>query len=142
MSKTRNTLRLVMLLVVVAANAACSSPDVDIKVCVMYPKDVQAAIDACTRLIDNPTPFEFDRYAWFAARGNHKIKARDFKGAVADLDEAIRLRPNDPQLYEVRAEAHRLNGDTDNAARDLSRVDRLLRASARDRDPAQDNPDR
>ncbi|HEY1137866.1 MAG TPA: hypothetical protein VGE64_10270 [Xanthomonadaceae bacterium] len=130
MRTIRGTAQLALLLAMVANNAGCSERRDDIKICVMYPKDVQAAIDACTRLIDHPELVESDRYAWFASRANHKMKAQDFKGAVSDLDEAIRLMPNDPQLFEMRAKAHRLGGDSAAAARDTSRAEKLIGASS------------
>lgn len=131
MRTIRGTAHLALLLTVVAGSVACSNRGEDIKVCVMYPKDLQAAIDACTRLIDSPPPLDSGRHGWFASRGNHRIKARDFKGAVADLDEAIRLMPNDAQLYEIRAEAHRLNGNSAAAARDELRAQEMAKAERR-----------
>jgi Flp pilus assembly protein TadD len=104
-----------------AGVVGCSDQGEDIKTCVMYPTDVQAAIDACTRLIDKPA-FGHPEHGWYVARGNHKLKANDTKGALLDFDEAVRLSPKDPQSYEARAEAHLKNGDLDAAKRDSDRA--------------------
>ena len=110
-----------------AGVGGCSNGNEDIRICVMYPTDVQAAIDACTRLIDNPPLFDPTRHHWFASRGNHKLLAGDMRGTLLDFDEAIRLSPKDPQLYEIRAEAYRQKGDHKAAERDFARAQRLKR---------------
>lgn len=125
-----NRPRWILLLALAVGSAGCSNRYDDIEVCVMYPTDVQAAIDACTRLIDKPRPVDPDRYGWFVARGNHKLKANDVRGALADFDASIRLRPDDPQLYETRADAHRRLGDDAAAVRDLQRAMELERQAA------------
>ena len=110
-----------------AGVGGCSNGNEDIKICVVYPTDVQAAIDACTRLIDNPPLFDPTRYHWFDARGSHKLQAGDIKGALLDADEAIRLSPKDPYPYETRAEVYRQKGDHKAAERDFARAQRLKR---------------
>ena len=112
-----------------AGVGGCSNGNEDIRICVMYPTDVQAAIDACTRLIDNPPLFDPTRHHWFAARGNHKLLAGDIKGALLDVDEAIRLSPKDPQPYEIRADVYRQKGDHKAAERDSARAQRLKSTS-------------
>ncbi len=107
------------------ATTACADNSQDIKTCIMYPEDVKAAIAACTRLIDDPPMMDTTRHGWFASRGNHKRKAGDQKGAMADFDEAIRLKPNDPQLYEMRAEFHAELGHADKAKADAKKAERL-----------------
>jgi Flp pilus assembly protein TadD len=116
-----------------ASVAGCSNGNQDIKICAMRPTDVRAAIDACTRLIDSPPLFDPTPYAWFAARGRHKLQAGDSKGALVDLDEAIRLSPKDPQLYETRAEAYQQQGNQKAAERDLGRARRLQRTTTENR---------
>lgn len=112
-----------------AGIGGCSNGDEDIKICVMRPTDVQVAIDACTRLIDNPPLFDPTRYDWFVARGRHKLQAGDIKGAFSDFDEAISLSPKNPRLYEIRAKAHQQKGDQRAAERDFARAQRLKRTS-------------
>jgi Flp pilus assembly protein TadD len=107
------------------ATTACSDNSQDIKTCIMYPEDVKAAIAACTQLIDDPPVMDTTRHGWFAARGNHKRLAGDQKGAMADFNESIRLMPNDPQLYETRAELHAELGHADKADADSKKAERL-----------------
>lgn len=122
MTTLRLPSRLALCGLLASALTACFHGSDDIVLCVKYPDDVQKAIDACTRLIDDPLPVDPQRYGWFAARANHKLKANDVDGALADLDEAIRLQPNDPQLHEMRAGAYRRKGDAAAAARDDQRA--------------------
>lgn len=96
--------RMAVCVLVCAGASACMHDGDDIKLCVMYPRDVQAAIDACTRLIDHKILVDPQRQDWFAARANHRLKAGDPHGALADIDEALRLRPDDPGLKEERTE--------------------------------------
>ncbi len=111
-------------LLAVAAGAYANN-DEDIKTCIKYPTDVQAAIDACTRLIDEPPLFDSTRDGWFMARGRHKVKAGDLKGALSDFDEAIRLSAKNPTLYRLRAETYQQLGDIRAAERDFARSRRF-----------------
>ena len=47
-------------------------------------------------------------YTW---RARVKAGAKDLKGAVADYDEAIRLTPNDSELFLCRGDARSGLGD-------------------------------
>lgn len=58
--------------------------------------------------------------------------------ASAQLDRAIRLRPNHPALYRERAHARLQRHDQEGARKDLEEVVRLGRASAPPRELAQD----
>ena len=107
------------------ATTACADRSQDIETCMTYPKNVNEAIAACTRLIDDPPAMDVARHGWFAARGNHRRKAGDQKGAMADFDEAIRLMPKDPQLYAMRAEFHAELGHAAKADADLKRAAQL-----------------
>ena len=122
MTTLRHPSRLALCCLLVPALTACFHDSGEIVLCVKRPDDVQKAIDACTRLIDHPPLVDPDRYGWFAARANHKLLANDVDGALADVDEAIRLRPNDPQLYSIRADVHRRKGDAAAADRDEQRA--------------------
>jgi Tfp pilus assembly protein PilF len=53
-----------------------------------------------------------------ATRGQAKQHLGDLNGALADLNEAIRLAPDDHRAYLIRAEIWRLLGRADLAARD------------------------
>lgn len=113
------------LVVVLLLLAGCADRSKDIKLCVRYPENIQAAIDACTRLIDDPPLSDPAREGWFAARGNHKLKAGDRRGALVDFDESIRLSPTDPDLYERRARLRVELGDVRSAEADILEARRL-----------------
>ena len=48
-----------------------------------------------------------------------------FARALEDYDEAIRLAPNDSELFNNRGNVHRFNGDVDRALADLDQAIRL-----------------
>lgn len=54
----------------------------------------------------------------YEGRGRIALRHGDFRRAMADFDEAIRLNPNRAALYRDRALAHRLNGDFELAIAD------------------------
>ncbi|RTM03406.1 MAG: tetratricopeptide repeat protein [Bradyrhizobiaceae bacterium] len=54
----------------------------------------------------------------YEGRGRIALRHGDFRWAMADFDEAIRLNPNRAALYRDRALARRLNGDFELAIAD------------------------
>lgn len=54
----------------------------------------------------------------YEGRGRIALRHGDFRRAMADFDEAIRLNPNRAALYRDRALARRLNGDFELAIAD------------------------
>ncbi len=53
--------------------------------------------------------------------------AREYTEALRYLDEAVELRPDDPEPHRAKAEIYRLTGKTADATEELQRADRLKR---------------
>lgn len=75
--------------------------------------------DVCSAVIGF-SPFR-GAFMAFAFEGRARIAMRhgNYKGAIADLDEAIRLNPNRAAFFRDRGIAHRQNGDLELAIGDL-----------------------
>ena len=72
-------------------------------------------------IADLDTAVKLDKDAnTFELRGRVKIAAEDLDGALADLDEAIRLGPKKPLAYEQRGYAYFRKGDSARALADLN----------------------
>jgi len=64
-------------------------------------------------------------------QGVKKAESGDFIGALDDFTKAIQLRPDRPSGYNNRAQALRLNDDTQGAMEDLEEAIRLSRNNPR-----------
>lgn len=62
--------------------------------------------------VAQPDPAKIEMYR---NRARHYFDRGDFDKGIADLSTIIRLCPNDPQAYRVRAEAYHAHGDPLNA---------------------------
>ncbi len=51
-------------------------------------------------------------------RGELSLSRNDLELALQDFSEAIRIEPNEPHLYLIRAQVHRLLGDDTSSRRD------------------------
>ncbi|MEO0033440.1 MAG: hypothetical protein RIS94_3198, partial [Pseudomonadota bacterium] len=60
--------------------------------------------------------------AGFARRANARLSRRDWSGAVADFDEALRRQADQPEWLRGRAEAHGRLGDGAKARADFDRA--------------------
>ncbi len=69
------------------------------------------------------TFFEFEKKAWFNS-GLYKIQKRDFKGAVSDFNEVIRIAPS-YEAYQNRAAAYSQLSQYEAAIQDLQRAIQL-----------------
>lgn len=99
------------------------------------PVDQDAVAGAKSRLWDAATNPQRTPYAALIARASESLENRTSDGpkaAVAALDEAIRLVPDDPEAYRLRGEAHLMLQSWARCAEDLQA------ASARARDDAMD----
>ena len=74
--------------------------------------------------LDTAVKLAADAYS-FELRGRAKIAAQDFDGAVADLNEAIRLEPKQALAYEQRGYAYFLKRDAERAFADLNHAAEL-----------------
>lgn len=73
--------------------------------------DTQAAVDACTRLIEAGSLSGDDLEGAYSSRGSAYSHLGQYVRAIQDLNEAIRLKPDDPLAYDERGDAERKMGN-------------------------------
>ncbi|MBS1992380.1 MAG: tetratricopeptide repeat protein [Cyanobacteria bacterium SZAS LIN-3] len=62
--------------------------------------------------------------AWYAL-ANAQLKQNQFELAIESLDTGLEADPHDRHVYQLRAEAHRLAGNEEQAVRDQAKFDQL-----------------
>jgi tetratricopeptide (TPR) repeat protein len=98
-------------------------------------------IDACTAIIQSDQKSKEELAAAFANRGYVYRNKRDYDHAIQDLDQAIKLDPNNALAFTNRGEAYANKREYDHAIQDLDQAIRLDPNNARalnDRGGAQD----
>jgi len=68
------------------------------------------------------TQFGADFAEAYYTRGTARIAKGDLIGGIADLTQAIKLKPSYRQAYQARAEARKATGDFQGASEDLARA--------------------
>src|ERR1700759_718818 len=94
----------VALLLMWAPCAALAQSDRDWKLC--EAEDADAALPACTRLIETGKLDDSKRAIAHDNRGVAYWRKRDFNRAIADYDEAIRIDPQSARAYMRRGAAY------------------------------------
>jgi tetratricopeptide (TPR) repeat protein len=89
----------------------------------MPPSDAEIA--RCTGIIQSDRTTPRDRAKAFAGRGQLHALARKLEQAVEDYDQAVRLNPNDAQLFVKRGHIFLQKGDWDRAVQDFADAIRL-----------------
>jgi tetratricopeptide (TPR) repeat protein len=93
-------------------------------VCGTGPDDA-ATISACTAVISSK------RYSGEALaidyfnRGLHYAKSQKYKEAVADFDQAIKIKPDFANAYYVRGTVKQVMGDNDGGDADIAKAKEL-----------------
>ena len=77
------------------ANGAAADPLADCS----QTRNAQERLRACSEIIASPTYGAADKALAYRNRGNARTDAGANAQAVADLDQAIRLRPDDASAY-------------------------------------------
>ena len=85
----------------------------------------ETAIEACTRAIKSGRFDPHNLAIIYSNRGNQRERSGDFKNAIADHDEAIRIDPTYSAGYMHRGNAYARHGDFDRAIADHSEAVRL-----------------
>ena len=91
----------------------------DIALC-SQTKQSDAAIEGCSRVIDDPKQKPKGRAAAYFNRGNALLQKGDHDKAIADFDEVIRLEPKNASAYNNRGNARNEKGDADGAIDDFN----------------------
>ena len=82
---------------------------------------VAVAVLACTRLIESGR-YNSSAAIWLSNRGLHEQRGGLFVEAIKDFDEAIRLKPNDVNLYLSRGATYGMSEQLDKAIADFDRA--------------------
>ena len=82
----------------------------------------QAAVAACTRLIGSGSLATEDLAAAFYNRARHWADIREFDSAIRDLNEVIRLFPQDAETFNARGLAYLQKNDNERAISDFDRA--------------------
>jgi Flp pilus assembly protein TadD len=87
-------------------------------------QDASVQINGCSQLLRLVKTDE-QAAAVRLKRGSAYLQLNDYGSAIADLNEAIRLRPNEANTYIVRAAAYQKHGELREAASDVERAIQL-----------------
>jgi lipoprotein NlpI len=90
----------------------------DFAVCAQT-KQADAAIEGCSRIIDDPKQKPKGRASAYFNRANALVQKGDSDKAIADFDEAIKLDPRNVGAYNNRGSAKNEKGDVDAALEDF-----------------------
>ena len=88
-------------------------------------EEPEVAVESCTRVIDDPALAPQVRGAALFFRSLALETKRDLKGAMADLDEAIRIDPKPSHAHSGRARLYKEAGDDEHAFADFREAIRL-----------------
>lgn len=108
---------LICVMTALAVPAAAPAADA----CAPKARDADAALAACSRLIDGPSALRGDALARaHAARGEALGMKGDYARAIADMDAALDARPGDAANLSLRGIFKHLSGDFEGAVADYS----------------------
>src|SRR5438128_1641119 len=83
-------------------------------------EEPDVTIASCTRVIDDQTLAPQTRWPALYFRSLALETKRDLKGAMADLDEAIRIEPKRGHAYSSRARLYKEAGDDEHTFADMN----------------------
>jgi tetratricopeptide (TPR) repeat protein len=109
---------------------AVASPAPDSAACEDPKTPLEAAIAACGDVIASAGASTAARAKALYARGVRLNQKRDYDAAIADFDAALKLSPNDAQIYRNRGSSYTNKGSFDAAIADLTEAIRLEPANA------------
>lgn len=91
-------------------------------------KALDSAADDMTRAIElakNSEEFEYALDSWINERGRIHFDKGDYENALADFNQAVRLKPDNYIWYKDRAKLYRRIGKNDEAVADESKSESL-----------------
>jgi tetratricopeptide (TPR) repeat protein len=106
-----------------ASAASAQTRDENVTVC--QGDNIQAAISACTALIQSGQETESNLQAEYELRGNAYRHAGLYDQALADTNKAIALNPNESDGYVDRGNIYKNKGQYDLALQDYDQAIRL-----------------
>jgi tetratricopeptide (TPR) repeat protein len=95
------------------------------EICVGLPTSPDQRVTACTAVIDGKTETGDKLAAAYCNRGHGYTEKRDLDRALADLDEALRLKPAHPFALTNRGRAYAFKRDLDRAIADYDEAVRI-----------------
>lgn len=93
-----------------------------------YPAAIQKFTEAIAEFNRNKDPYEHGKLGLVVAlqnRGYCRLMSKDYKGAIPDLTEAIKISPHYRDNYVNRAEAYRMLGRQRECDADLAKAKEL-----------------
>jgi tetratricopeptide (TPR) repeat protein len=84
------------------------------------------AVRGCSVIIQSKNATPDQLAAAHLRRGSAYVRTGSLDQAIADFDEAIRLKPDDVEAYHLRSKAHSKRGERDKAIADLRKVGSIL----------------
>lgn len=121
---------LALLTSIEPALRAADAPEPDALRCADGSAVADAAIRACTRLLNSGRYDEAGRVAWLSNRGLHRHRSGRLVEAAQDFSDAIALQPDAAQLYLNRGAAYGMAGALEKALLDFEKVIKLEPGSA------------
>ena len=110
-----------ILVLVFLALAACSGLD-DAKKCAERTGDPELDVDYCTRAIDSGNLSNEGLGTTFNNRGNAYLGKGEYDLAIADYNQAIRLKPDYALAFSNRGNAYKAKDECDHAIRDYDQA--------------------
>jgi lipoprotein NlpI len=102
-----------------AAQKSAKATVRDIGLC-SQTKQADAAIEGCTKVVDDAKQKPKARAAAYFNRGNALLQKGDHDKAITDFDEALKLDPKNASAYNNRGNAKNEKGDADGAVEDFN----------------------
>jgi lipoprotein NlpI len=96
----------------------------DIAICAQT-KQPDAAIEGCTRVIDDPKQKPKAHAAAYFNRGNASLAKGEHDKAIADFDEALKLDPKNASAYNNRGNTRNEKGEAEAALADFDAAIKL-----------------
>ena len=89
------------------------------------PKQIDPGVAACTRMINGGKFKDKALASLYRARGSWKQKKGELDASLADYNISIRIKPDNVESYDYRADVYQQQGDFDKALVDYDHATRI-----------------